>query len=258
MNARVALKTVRLPRLQIACASCGMQGLCIGAGLADDELERLDHMIGAPRTLRRGERLYHTGARFGSLYAVRSGSLKSLVVTEGGRQQITAFHVPGELIGVDAIGFGVHHSSTVAIEDCKICEIPYAALVRLSREMPALQRRIHRLISGEIQRDQGLMALLGGMRAGQRMGAFLLGLSQRRAARGNSPTHIALHMTREDIGSYLGMSFETVSRLLRLFREEGLIVARHRSVEITDLERMKKLFGSRTTASTPDGVAAGS
>lgn len=256
MHAIAALKTVRLARLQLACASCPMQSLCIGAGLGDDELERLDHMIGAPRTLRRGDRLYHTGARFASLYAVRSGSLKSLVLTEGGRQQITAFHVPGELIGVDAIGFGVHHSSTVAIEDCEICELPYAALVRLSREIPALQRRIHHLISSEIQRDQGLMLLLGGMRAGQRMGAFLLGLSQRRAARGHSPTQIPLRMTREDIGSYLGMSFETVSRVMRVFHDEGLIVARHRSVEITDLERLRQLFGSRTTAPAPGRIMA--
>ncbi len=178
-----------------------------------------------------------------SLYAVRTGFLKTCVLHDDGREQVAGFHMMGELLGMDAIGSGKHISDAIALEDSEVCEIPFAEFERLSRDMPALQQHFHRIMSREIARDYGVMLLLGSMRAEERLAAFLLNLSQRFAARGYSSTQFILRMTREEIGSYLGLKLETVSRAFSHFQNEEIISVQNKNIEIKDLERLRTLVG---------------
>jgi CRP/FNR family transcriptional regulator len=168
--------------------------------------------------------------------------MKSCVLHDDGREQVAGFHMAGDLLGLDAIGSGNHTCDTVALEDTEVCEIPFTSLEQLSREMPSLQHQLHRIMSREIVRDHGVMLLLGSMSAGERLAAFLLNLSQRFAARGYSPSEFRLRMTREEMGSYLGLKLETVSRTLSSFQERGLIEVRQKQVRIIDFAGLKALL----------------
>ncbi len=188
-----------------------------------------------------GDYLYRSGDRFKSLYAIRSGSFKTRVLNADGREQVTGFLMAGEIIGLDAISSEVHPCEAVAMEESEVCELPYARLEELSRDIPCLQHHLHKIMSREIVRDQGIMLLLGSMRAEERLAAFLLNMSQRNAIHGMSPTQLRLRMSRLDIGSYLGLKLETVSRTFSHFQEEGLIQVKARSVEILSLPRLREL-----------------
>ena len=159
-------------------------------------MDRVDRLINSRRKLKRGDPLYRSGEPLQSLYAIRSGFLKSCVLHDDGREQVAGFHMMGELIGMEAIGTNRHTCDTIALEDSEVCEIPFSHLEQLSREIPSLQRQLHRIMSREIVRDYGVMLLLGSMRAEERLAAFLLSLSQRFAARGYSSTEFTLRMTR--------------------------------------------------------------
>ena len=184
-----------------------------------------------------------SGGALDSLYAIRTGFMKSCVLHEDGREQVAGFHMMGELLGLDAIGTGAHMCDVIALEDSEVCEIPLARLEALSRDIPSLLQHFHRIMSREIVRDHGVMLLLGTMRAEERLAAFLLNLSQRFAARGYSPSEFHLRMTREDIGSYLGLKLETISRALSRFHDERLIEVRTKHVKILDMERLRAMVG---------------
>ena len=186
-----------------------------------------------------------TGGTLQSIYAVRTGFLKSCVLHDDGREQVAGFHMMGELLGLDAIGSGMHMCDAVALEDSEVCEIPFSDLERLGREIPALQQHFHRIMSREITRDYGVMLLLGSMRAEERLAAFLLNLSQRFVARGYSSTQLLLRMTREEIGSYLGLKLETVSRAFSKFQEDGLLDVQQKHVRILDADRLREIMGRR-------------
>ncbi len=233
---------INVTQLRYACSSCSLHELCLPAGLNQGELEQLDKIVNRKRPLKRGDCLYRTGGALQSLYAVRTGFLKTYVLHDDGREQIVGFHMMGELLGMDAIGAGEHLCDAVALEDSEICEIPFGELEHLSRDLPALQQHFHRIMSREITRDYGVMLLLGSMRAEERLAAFLLNLSQRFAVRGYSPTRFNLRMTREEIGSYLGLKLETISRAFSHFQSEGLIKAQRKSIELKDLERLRALL----------------
>lgn len=230
--------------LRIACSSCNLRELCLPVNLDGTEMQQLDALTSLKRTFRRGEYLYRCGEHFQSLYAIRTGFFKTQVLHEDGREQVTGFQMPGEIIGLDAICSEVHTCDAVALEDSEICEIPFDRLEALSRELPSLQRHLHKIMSREIVRDQGIMMLLGSMRAEERLAAFLLNLSQRFSARGYSPNSFYLRMTRQEIGSYLGLKLETVSRALSHFQEQGLLNVKVREVEITDLLRLRGFVGA--------------
>lgn len=208
------------------------------------EMQRLDALTSLKRAFRRGEYLYRSGERFRALYAIRTGFFKTQVLHEDGREQVTGFQMPGEIIGLDAICSDAHTCDAVALDDSEICEIPFDRLEELSREIPGLQRHLHKIMSREIVRDQGIMMLLGSMRAEERLAAFLLNLSQRFSARGYSASSFHLRMTRQEIGSYLGLKLETVSRTLSHFHEHGLLNVRVREVEIMDMLRLRSFVGS--------------
>jgi CRP/FNR family transcriptional regulator len=206
-------------------------------------MQKLEQLVSRHRPLKRNSALCRAGAPLQSLYAVRSGFLKSSLLHDDGREQVASFHMAGELIGMDGIGTGKHMCDVVALENGEVCEIPFSELETVSREIPALQQQFHRLMSGEIVRDYGLMLLLGSMRAEERLAAFLLNLSERFATRGYSPTRFYLRMTRDEIGSYLGLKFETVSRTFSRLQEDGLITVQNKYIEILDPGRLKALVG---------------
>ncbi|MBL8470127.1 MULTISPECIES: fumarate/nitrate reduction transcriptional regulator Fnr [Methyloversatilis] len=231
--------------LQVACSACNLRELCMPVGLSDDELERVDTLIGARRKIPRGMPLYLSGESFQSLYAIRTGFFKTEVISEDGREQVTGFQMAGELMGLDGIGSGQHNCDARALEDSEVCVIPFNRLSELSREIDTLQHHFHKVMSREIVRDQAVMMLLGTMRAEERLAAFLVNLSQRFASRGYSATEFNLRMTREEIGSYLGLKLETVSRGLSRLQDEGLLSVSNKNIRIHKLDDLKRAMSPR-------------
>lgn len=233
-----------LHALRAACSQCNLRELCLPLGLSDSELNRIDNMIGARRRIKRGANLYSSGEPFTAIYAIRSGFFKTGVLTEDGRDQVTGFQMAGEVLGMDGISNEQHTCDAIALEDSEVCAIPFSELERLSTEIRSLQHHIHKVMSREIVRDHGVMMLLGTMRAEERLAAFLLNLSQRFAARGYSSNEFHLRMTREEIGSYLGLKLETISRTLSRFQEEGLISVQQKHIQLVDLAGLKQLMNN--------------
>jgi len=231
-------------RLRVACSSCSLRELCMPVGLSEADLGQLDQLVFVRRSFRRGEHLFRLGDRFQSLYAVRSGFFKTHILMEDGREQVTGFQMAGELLGLDGISTERHSCDAVALENSEVCVMPFDRLEHLGRELEALQRHLHKVMSREIVREHGVMMLLGSMRAEERLAAFLLNLSHRLGARGYSPHEFILRMTREEMGSYLGLKLETVSRLLSRFQEEGLITVQQKNVRIQDSAGLRRIVGN--------------
>ena len=218
--------------------------LCLPCGLNGSDLAMLGDLVYTRRRVKRGDSLFHAGTGFDSLFAVRSGFFKSSVVLEDGRDQVTGFHMAGEVLGMDGIGSGHHTSDVVALEDSEVCIMPFSLIEEAAREVPALQRHLHAVLSREIVRDHGVMMLLGSMRAEQRLAAFLSNLSKRFVRRGYSASDFHLRMTREDIGSYLGLKLETVSRLFSQFQKDGLIEVEQKHVRILSITGVEAILAS--------------
>ncbi len=232
---------ITVSALKASCAGCSMHQLCLPMGLDDEDITRLDKIIGKRRRLVRDERLYQMGEPFRNLYAIRFGHFKTYQVNAAGEQQITGFQMAGELLGMDAISGDRHQCDAVALEDSEVCEIPFSRLEELFGEVPTLLRHFHRIMSQEITREQNVMLLLGNMRAEQRFAVFLINLSARYAARGYSPHSFQLRMSREDIGNYLGLTIESVSRLLSRFKKQGWIAVDKREVTLLNSPHLKAL-----------------
>ena len=227
--------------IKVACSSCNLRELCLPMGLNSNELEKLDSVISTRKRIKRGTPLFSAGEKFTSLYAVRSGFFKTCVTTADGRDQVTGFQMTGEIIGLDGIVSDHHTCDAVALEDAEVCVMPFDQVEQLSREFTTLQHHVHKIMSREIVRDHSVMLLLGSMRAEERLAAFLLNLVQRLHARGFSQSELVLRMTREEIGSYLGMKLETVSRTFSKFVEDGIVDVKQRYVHIKDTEALKKI-----------------
>jgi len=233
---------MKIEAIKVACSSCNLRELCLPVGLSDSDLERIDQMVASRRTLKRGEVLFRNGDRFESLFAVRTGFFKTRVSAEDGHDQVTGFQMAGELLGLDGISTERHSCDAVALEDSQVCQIPYGRLEELSQEVATLQHQFHKVMSREIVRDHGVMLLLGSMRAEARLAAFLLNLTQRLQARGFSGSSLVLRMTREEIGSYLGLKLETVSRAFSRFQEEGLLEVKQRDINVLDEAGLRRLL----------------
>ena len=229
--------------LKVPCTGCAMRNVCVPAGLSPAEIARFETSVRSKRRLAAGQHLYRAGDASGALYAIRSGFIKTSIVTDDGREQVTGFHMMGEVIGVDAIDGGQRQGDAIALEATEVCEIPFAAIETLARDMPALQRKLYQMISQEIQHERETMLLLGTMRAEERVASFLLNLGRRYQVRGYSALRFLLRMTRADIGSYLGLRLETVSRLFSRFQAERLLRVDSRSLEILDLDGLKLMIG---------------
>ena len=227
--------------LKVACSSCNLRELCLPMGLSAPEMLRLEDVVSNRRRVKRGAALFTAGEPFTALYAVRSGFFKTCITSIDGRDQVTGFQMMGEIIGMDGIVHDQHACDAVALEDAEVCVLPFNQIEQLSREFSALQHHVHKIMSREIVRDQSVMLLLGTMRAEERLAAFLLNLVQRLHARGFSQSELVLRMTREEIGSYLGMKLETVSRTFSRFMDEGIIEVKQRYVLIKNTQSLEAL-----------------
>ena len=231
---------VRLSDIKVACANCSLHELCLPLGLKEEDLDSLEGII-ERHTLQRGKHLYRQGEPFSAIYAIRTGSVKTYTLNTDGSEQVTGFHLPGELVGLDAISLGTHPSSAKALESTSYCELPFERLEELSAQLPSLQRQLLRLMSKEIREDENLAILLGNSTAEQRLATLLLSLSQRFHNRGYSATEFNLSMSRTDIGNYLGLAVETISRLFTRMQENGVLGVNGKLVQIRDLDALKAL-----------------
>ncbi|MDH1703927.1 MULTISPECIES: fumarate/nitrate reduction transcriptional regulator Fnr [Comamonas] len=233
------------PPIKVTCSNCNLRELCMPTGLNEQQLHRIDDIVATRRKIKRGSTLFRNGEAFTALYAIRTGFFKTCVATEDGRDQVTGFQMAGEIIGLDGIVHDHHTCDAVALEDAEVCVMPFDRLEELSREVTALQSHVHKVMSREIVREHGVMLLLGSMRAEERLAAFVLNLVQRLHTRGFSSSELVLRMTREEIGSYLGLKLETVSRTFSKFVEEGLVEVKQRHVRILDTEGLKRIVNSQ-------------
>lgn len=231
------------PVNHINCQSCSISQLCLPYTLDDSSLQRLDSIIERKRPYQRGDTLFRAGERLQSLYAVRSGSVKTFALNDQGEMQITAFHLPGDLVGFEAISEEKHRGYAEAMETSMICEIPYENLENLSGALPELRRQLMRLMSEEINSDKRLLTLLNSRTAEQRLATFLVELSARFQARGLSSREFRLTMTRAEIGNYLGLTVETVSRLFGKFQKQALIEVEGRLVHILKPQELSEAAG---------------
>ena len=227
--------------IKVACSGCNLRELCMPLGLSHDELDRIDDLVANRRKVKRGTPLFRNGDRFTSLYAIRTGFFKTCIASEDGRDQVTGFQMAGEIVGLDGIVNDVHTCDAIALEDAEVCVMPFDRIEDLSNQIHALQRHVHKIMSREIVREHGVMLLLGSMRAEERLAAFLLNLVQRLHARGFSQSELVLRMTREEIGSYLGLKLETVSRTFSKFVEEGIVEVKQRHVRILSTDALKEI-----------------
>jgi CRP/FNR family transcriptional regulator len=232
-----------LRELRVHCSGCGMRELCLPVGLDAPALARLDALVGPRSRVRKGQAVYRAGERFHALYAVWVGSIKTTMLSEDGREQVAGYHLIGEIVGLDGIGHGQYCCTATALEDCEVCVLPFDRLEAVAREVQHLQRTLHRFLSREIERDHHVMLLLGSMTAEERLAAFLLDLAKRYRDRGFSASEFLLRMTREEIGSLLGLKLETVSRLFSRFQGEGLIQVQGRAVKILDFGALRAISG---------------
>ncbi len=226
---------ISVQHLKSACSQCSVVELCLPISLSSQEVDRLDELIVQRFRVKKGTALYRAGDPLRSLYAIRIGSFKTSIVSVDGREQVTGFQIPGEMLGLDAISADEHACSAVALEDSEVCPMHFAQLEKLAQTLPSLQHNLNRLLSREIVRDHSMLMLLGNMNADERLAAFLLNLSQRLSARGYSGTRFVLKMRREEIGSYLGLRLETVCRSIAHLRDLRLVTINSRNVEVHDL-----------------------
>ena len=218
--------------ISIHCQNCSINQLCLPFSLSDQELNNLDQIIDRKKPYQKNQVLIQAGQPLNSLFAVRSGSFKSYVVSENGEQQVTIFHLPGDLIGFDALSEQNHQSFTVALETSMVCEIPFNTLDSLSAPIPKLRQQVMRLMSREIRSEQGMRLLINNRSAEQRVAFFLHNLAERFGARGLSRKQYRLSMTRGDIGNYLGLTIETISRIFTKFQQDQLIAVDGKFVDI--------------------------
>jgi len=244
MPTRKLESVVSLKDIRVACKACSLKEICLPVGIDKDDLDRLDSIIDRKRPLARGEHLFRVGDSFQSIYAVRSGSLKTYTTSESGQEQVMGFQLPGELVGLDAIAENHHPLAAKALETTSICEIPFTELEALSTQLDGLQRQLLRVMSQEIRDDEQNMVILGQKSAEQRLAAFLISISNRFRRRGFSATQFNLSMSRSDIGNYLGLALETVSRLFTRFQNEGLLHVDRKHIELLDREKLCAYSGA--------------
>ncbi len=228
-------------RLKVACTDCSLQQLCLPVGLEDEEFAKLERIVDRGKPLTRGKNIYFAGDPFKSLYAVRSGTVKTYTVGADGTEYVTGFYLPGEIIGLDALNTGIHPCGAKTLETVSLCELPYDRLEELTMEIPNLSRQLIRIMSKELHGDDRLLMMVGSQPAKIRLIALFLSLSQRLQRRGYSATEFTLSMSRADIGSYLGLAVETISRLLKRLQEQGLIEVNHRQVKLLELEKLREM-----------------
>lgn len=226
---------------QTNCSTCRLNTLCLPISLELQDINKLDEIIQRGRPIQKGDRVYHAGEKFRSVYAVRSGAIKTIANTQDGQEQITGFYLPSEIIGMDGLATNAHSNTAVALETSAVCEIPFSRLEELSAQLPNLQRRFFQLMSKEIANDQQLITLLSKNNADQRIASLLLSISARNHNRGLAAEEFYLPMSRSDIGNYLGLTIETVSRVMGRLHKTGIIELDKKHVKILEMAALRSL-----------------
>ncbi|MDP5054551.1 MAG: fumarate/nitrate reduction transcriptional regulator Fnr [Congregibacter sp.] len=230
---------------QLNCKSCRLSAICLPFSLEANEIDELDRIVQRSKPLQKNNHLYREGDNFQSVFAVRSGSIKAYRTTDDGREQVTGFYFPGEILGMDGISNNTHASSAKALETASVCEIPFSSLEKLSASMPLLQRHFFQLMSREITEDQQLITLLSKSSADGRIAALLLSVSMRNARRKLSATQFRLSMSRVDIGNYLGLTVETVSRVFSRLQKLKVLSVENKEIEILDVDALRAIADAR-------------
>jgi CRP/FNR family transcriptional regulator len=234
-------KVINISSAKSSCALCGFSDLCLPHGLKREEWKLLDGLVQQELTLEKGESLFYSGQGFKSLFAVHSGSVKTFILTNEGDEQIIGFHMPGDLLGFDALGPDVHSCTAVALETSSVCELPIKPLKELCIKVPDFAQHMMALMSQQITDQHEMMLMLAKKSAEVRIAALLLSISSRFQARGFSANQYHLSMSRHDIGNYLGLAVETVSRLLTHLHDTGVIQVDRRYINIADMHRLRQL-----------------
>jgi CRP/FNR family transcriptional regulator len=229
------------PKIRTSCRNCSLSELCLPRGMSEEDMNALDQIVKHQQPYQPGQHVFRAGDQSRALFAVHSGTLKSYCTTEGGDEQALGFTLPGELTGLDGMSDDTYASNSVVLETSSVCELPYDDLNELCHSLHGLNHQLMRLASKEITADQRMLLLLGKHTAEERLAAFLLSLSTHYNSRCPSATNFNLPMSRQDIGNYLGLAIETVSRLFARFQEEGLLKVNRREVTITDMPRLKRM-----------------
>lgn len=237
--------TINMATLRVACSNCNLRELCLPVGLNLKEIEQLEDIVSTRRRIKRGEALYRAGDKFDALYAVRLGFLKSAVMSSDGREQVTSFHMSGDIVGLDGIASQVYSSDLIALEDTEVCVLPKEKLDELTQSMHVWGAHFQKLLAREIVRQNGVMLLLGSMHAEERLAAFILNLSLRFEQRGYSRSEFVLRMTRAEIGSYLGLKLETVSRVLSRFSHDNFIIVNQKHVQILNFDGLRNIVSGQ-------------
>jgi len=247
------MELVDFSRLKVSCQKCSLAELCLPHGLSMADMEKLDQYVRHPKPLGRGDHLFHSGDALGSLYAVRSGSAKLVISNRKGEEQILGFYLPGEVVGFDAINTGFHTCSATALETSSICTLPYSQLGEISRSVPTLQEQVLRLIGREMSIENELLLTINKKSADERIATFLLSLSNRFKRLGYAQNEFRLSMSRQEIGNYLGLTIETVSRSFTRLQKRRLITTQRRLVKLLDVNTLHEMShgsGSPATQST--------
>lgn len=221
--------------------TCSLSSLCLPLSLNLEEIDKLDKIIKRRQALKKGDHLFRQGDNFESIYAVRSGSLKSYIMTNNGEEQITNLHLPSELVGLDSIDCKSYPISTKALETTSVCEIPYSNLQELYTKLPDLRSQIFSCMSKELRDDKQMMLLLSKKNAEEKVASLLANLSARFKRRGYSPYTFRLSMSRNEIGSYLGLAVETVSRVFTRFQSMDIIAVNGKEIHITNKNQLLKI-----------------
>lgn len=249
---------IDIAQLRRSCGACALSQLCLPATLGYEDMMRLDTVINQHRPVDIGQKLFAEGALFRSLYVIRSGSLKTTSINTDGSEQVLGFHLPGDVVGLDAVAGERHQCAAIALERTTLCEVPFHAINEIAGRIPGLQQQLYRLISREFVRDQQHLATMGRKQAHERLAIFLKSLSDRRRALKYDPSLLELSMSRSDIANYLGLVLETVSRLFGRFRDDGLLDVQRRSVRILDYDALVRIAGGIENAPSPSANAASS
>lgn len=227
--------------LQTSCSNCRLSSLCLPISLHLEDLDQLERIVQRGRPLHKGETLYRAQASFQSLYAIRSGAIKASTLNERGEEQVTGFYLPGELVGLDGLADNAYTNSAQALETASVCEIPFHRIEELSAKIPSLQRHLFQLFSREITHEQQLLAMLNKSRAEERVAALLISMSVRHQRRQLSATEFRLPMSRSDMGNFLGLTIETISRVFRRLQEDNILAVHNKEVQILDISRLRTL-----------------
>lgn len=252
----IPMPTSMIFRGHTSCGDCSLSPICLPLAVSTEELDRLDAIIKRSRPLQRGEHLFTEKSPFQAIYAIRAGAIKAYTTTEKGEEQVTGFYLPGEVIGMDGIHTDTHSCSAVALETTSVCEVPFKELESLAVQIPSLQHHFFKLMSKEIQADQQQMLLLSKKTAEERVASLLLSLSARYKRRRLSEDRFRLPMSRGEIGNYLGLAVETVSRVFSRFQQMNMLAVEGREVRVLDRIQLCEVgnFPQEATAAGQDAA----